>query len=274
MTVPLPPYRELVLTAFGLFGRNGQEWIPVGTLVRLLEDCGADAPGVRATISRMTKRGNLENRRRGRNSEYRLSPNLVYAFSSGDRRIFEPVRASPDDPWLLVTFSVSESQRDVRHRLRSGLSRLGFGTISPGLWIAPVHVEEEARQYLERHGLMEHTAIFRAHSVHGGPDADWWNLDLLESRYSWFLQAYTEVSERVDESDSSLQTAFSVYMVMLTHWRQLPYLDPGLPDDMLPPTWPGHRAWDLFIALDRALHAAADEYARSVLEEDAVQASS
>ena len=40
---------------------------------------------------------------------------------------------------------------------------------------------------------------------------------------------------------------------MLTEWRRLPYLDPGLPLDVLPPDWNGSRAAELFTDLDGVL---------------------
>ncbi|HEY7044006.1 MAG TPA: PaaX family transcriptional regulator C-terminal domain-containing protein, partial [Nocardioidaceae bacterium] len=53
--------------------------------------------------------------------------------------------------------------------------------------------------------------------------------------------------------------AFADYVSTLTAWRRLPYLDPGLPDDLLPKGWSGARAADLFFDLrDRLSRPAAD----------------
>ena len=265
-SAPLPAYRELVLTMFGLFGREGHEWIPISTLIRLLEDAGADPSGIRATISRMTKAGILVNQRRGRSSSYRLNPELRETFSSGDRRIFTPVQATTTDPWLLVTFSLSEAQRGLRHQLRRGLSRLGFGTVSPGLWIAPGHLESETRDYLRRHDLMQYTVVFRAELTDQLPSAHWWNLDLLEARYTEFLDRYSDLPARLDHSAPGPHQIFRTYVVLLTHWRELPYLDPGLPEEILPPTWPGTQARHLFATIDARLRNCAVTYGERVMD--------
>jgi phenylacetic acid degradation operon negative regulatory protein len=52
---------------------------------------------------------------------------------------------------------------------------------------------------------------------------------------------------------------------MLTAWRRLPYLDPGLPLEHLPKEWAGLAAGELFADLDRHLREPADRHARSVL---------
>ena len=47
--------------------------------------------------------------------------------------------------------------------------------------------------------------------------------------------------------------AFADYVQVLTHWRRLPYLDPGLPTDLLPDDWRGSQAADLFFELNERL---------------------
>ena len=52
------------------------------------------------------------------------------------------------------------------------------------------------------------------------------------------------------------------YVRVLTSWRRLPYLDPGLPVELLPADWVGTRAADLFFALRERLEAGARAYVR------------
>jgi phenylacetic acid degradation operon negative regulatory protein len=52
---------------------------------------------------------------------------------------------------------------------------------------------------------------------------------------------------------------------MLTAWRRLPYLDPGIPLDLLPDGWPGGGAGDLFLELDDRLRGPAAKHARTVI---------
>jgi phenylacetic acid degradation operon negative regulatory protein len=52
---------------------------------------------------------------------------------------------------------------------------------------------------------------------------------------------------------------------MLTAWRRLPYLDPGIPLSLLPADWPGVRAGNLFAALDGRLRAPAAKHANTLI---------
>ena len=54
-------------------------------------------------------------------------------------------------------------------------------------------------------------------------------------------------------------------MRVLTDWRQLPYLDPDLPAELLPDDWIGIRAAEEFFALRALLEEPARAYVRQVI---------
>ena len=62
---------------------------------------------------------------------------------------------------MLAVFSVPESERHKRHVLRSQLTRLGFGTAAPGVWIAPAHLHEATAEMLTRLELDAYADLFR-----------------------------------------------------------------------------------------------------------------
>jgi phenylacetic acid degradation operon negative regulatory protein len=52
---------------------------------------------------------------------------------------------------------------------------------------------------------------------------------------------------------------------VLTDWRRLPYLDPGLPAELLPGDWVGIRAADMFFTLQSRLGEAARAHVGHVI---------
>jgi phenylacetic acid degradation operon negative regulatory protein len=52
---------------------------------------------------------------------------------------------------------------------------------------------------------------------------------------------------------------------VVTDWRRLPYLDPGLPDELLPQGWGGLRATQEFFALRALLEEPARAYVGRVI---------
>jgi phenylacetic acid degradation operon negative regulatory protein len=51
---------------------------------------------------------------------------------------------------------------------------------------------------------------------------------------------------------------------VLTAWRRLPFLDPGLAPELLPRGWPGVRAAELFFALRDRLAGPAHDHVEAV----------
>ena len=258
------------MTVYGLYARSDGGWLSVAALIRLLAEVGVDEPAVRSAISRLKRRGILEAQRQEGSAGYRLSAEALAILREGDARIFRQRRAALADGWLLAVFSVPEAERHRRHVLRSELTRLGFGMVAPGVWIVPAHPQDATADTLRRLGLDAYADLFHADHLAFGDPADkirrWWDLDDLERRYEAFIRAYEPVLARLRRGGSyGGAEAFAQYVRVLTDWRQLPYLDPGLPGELLPEGWAGLRAAGEFFALRSMLEEPARAYVTSVM---------
>jgi phenylacetic acid degradation operon negative regulatory protein len=263
--------RQLIVSLYGLYAREHGSWLSVAAVVRLMAALGVDEPAVRSSISRLKRRGLLDGRRVDGIAGYALTEVAQEILADGDARIFGRRRAEESDGWLLAVFSVPESERDKRHQLRSQLTRLGFGTVAPGVWVAPGHLAEEAGDLLERRGLAGYVELFRG--VHLGTARDqvarWWDLDSLQARYAEFLDRQGPVRARVVGTPDPVvehERAFADYVRLLTDWRRLPYADPGLPLALLPADWNGARAAELFAELSARLSGPAREHADALID--------
>ena len=111
-------------------------------------------------------------------------------LAPGDRRIFRFGQADPDDGWVLAVFSVPEDHRHHRHQLRTQLGWLGFGTVGPGVWVAPAALEEPARDLLTAGDLDGYVTWFRASTVRPPDVPRWWDLGALRRHYETFLATW------------------------------------------------------------------------------------
>jgi phenylacetic acid degradation operon negative regulatory protein len=261
--------RHLILSLFGLYAREGagRHWLSVRALIALMGDLDVDAAATRSSVSRLKKRGVLEPSRADVQAGYQLSSSALAVLREGDARIWSRPRASIGDGWLVVVFSVPEAERGRRHELRSLLTRLGFGTAAPGVWVAPGTAYDETLAALDRAGLTTYTELFRGHHLGSGPShvrvGEWWDLPSIAALYDEFVADHARL--RGLRSPEPAQ-AFAAYVPMLTAWRRLPYLDPGIPLELLPRDWPGEAAGELFAELDARLRAGAADHAETVIE--------
>jgi phenylacetic acid degradation operon negative regulatory protein len=134
----------------------------------------------------------------------------------------------------------------------------------------PAHPQDTTAETLRRLGLDGYADLFRAeYLAFGDPAAKigrWWDLDELERQYEAFIQAHAPAPHEPVPRDGAPggPAAFGGYVRLLTDWRRLPYLDPGLPAELLPADWVGVRAADLFFALRDRLEEPAGDYVRAV----------
>jgi phenylacetic acid degradation operon negative regulatory protein len=264
-----PPPRQLIVSVYGLYARAAEGWLPVAGLVRLLGELGVGPQAVRSSISRLKRRDSLRSLRLEGSAGYALSPSMLEVLRAGDRRILEHSPARLADGWIQVVFTVPEAQRAKRHELRTQLARLGCGPVAPGVWVAPGALAGEVSGALERQGLGHYVDLFRGDHLGYASLAervrDWWDLPGIESRYAQFLAAHRDLARRAARRQQAGGEAFAAYVRMLTAWRRLRYLDPGLPQELLPAGWKGVAAAELFEKLRAVLGPPAEAHARDVI---------
>lgn len=268
--------RQLIVTVYGLYARDTDGWMSVASLIQLLADLGVEGPTVRSSVSRLKRAGLLDAESVSGAAGYRISPETERILRDGDPRIFAARRATVDEGWVLVVFSVPESERAKRHTLRTQLTRLGFGSVSAGVWIAPGHVHDEAEDMLARHGLRSYADLFRADylSVAGGEGGaadlaakvrSWWDTVRLQRLYVEFLAAHRPVAEQIASGGTVTdREAFTTYIRVLTDWRRLVYLDPGVARELLPAEWSGTEASELFDEIHARLAGPAHRHVERV----------
>jgi phenylacetic acid degradation operon negative regulatory protein len=265
--------RALIVTIYGLYGREAGGWLSISALIRLMAELDADEPAVRSAISRLKQRGLLEPRRVDGAAGYALSGHGRRILDEGDLRIFQQPRAAAEDGWLLAVFSVPEDRRSRRHALRSRLAWLGFGSVAAGVWIAPAQLAVQTRQVLAADGLAEYVTLFTAGYLAFGDVRQqvsrWWDLDRLEELYQAFIDSAAPLLARWagppgDRPEGEEGRAFADYVRLLTAWRRLPFLDPGLPAELLPDDWHGTRAAQLFSRLSALLGGLARDHVADV----------
>lgn len=266
-----PGSRSLILDLYGAYVRELGGWIAVAHLVTLLGDLGIDEQAVRSSVSRMLGNALLERDVQDGVVGYRLSERAAQILEEGDERIFMGGRpARLEDGWVIVVFSIPERNRALRHQLRSRLAWLGMGRLDGGVWIAPWGVRDDVQKAVADLGLTRHVDLFQARYDAFGTLRELaercWDLDDLNARYQQFVHQGGPMQRAWREGHRSGQRqAFIDYTTALHEWRKMPYLDPGLPAEMLPPEWRGACAAELFHQLVDALHEQAQDYVKSVM---------
>lgn len=248
---------SLLRTFIGLFLRPLGGWISAADLVALSADLGIEAGLARTGIARLKQKGLLLAAREDQIG-YRLNPAATAMLERGDRRIFEMREMTDDAPWCLISFSIPERARSVRHQLRRRLHWIGAGVVSSALWICPGHLQQEVLETLDEIDARQWATVFEARTPLTSGSlidaaAQWWDLNALRGEHLAFQASLTTLPAE----------PFAAYVQLIDGWRVLPYTDPGLPPSMLPGDWPGRRSFDEFARRSTALAAPALAHVRA-----------
>lgn len=269
---------SLLRTVVGLYLRDVGGVVAVADLVELLGALDVPPVGARGAVSRAKARGLLAPETVDGRAGYRLAPGAGRMLEQGDRRIFAYRQQDEDAPWCLVSYSLPEERRAVRHQLRRHLAWIGAGTVADGLWIAPGHLVDEVEEILLALEVRDAATVFLAGAPRvAGSFADaaarWWDLDRVAALHRAFLARHgasragrgsvPDGGPPVTE-DGPPRAAFARWVRAVDDWRPIPYADPGLPASALPADWPGTSSIALFDDRRAVLAAGAREHVRAV----------
>ncbi|WP_063047545.1 PaaX family transcriptional regulator [Nocardia pseudovaccinii] len=263
---------SLTRTVLGAYIRDLGSWIAVADFTELLAALGIPAPGTRTAITRLKSKGVLYAETRSGRAGYALTDAALAMFARGDPRIFGFRQMTSGDAWRLLSYAIPESERAARHQLRRRLSAIGCGTVSAGLWIYPEYLAAEAAAIITALDLDNYVTSFRATdpTVPGTlreAAAQWWDLDDLAARHRTFYEKHHGILD-LDTSD---RNAFAHFTLMLDEWRIIPYIDPGLPDEMLPADWPGPASVHLFAEARRRYLQPSRQWVRAFIDAQRVE---
>jgi phenylacetic acid degradation operon negative regulatory protein len=256
---------SLLRTIIGSYLRSLGGWITSAALMELMTTVGLNQTRTRTAILRVRGKGILAAEERDGRAGYALEPAALPRLARGDRRIYSPRVMNATDRWCLISYSIPESQRQLRHQLRRHLSGIGCGTVSAALWICPEYLTGEVEEILTDLGVRGSAAIFLVGETRfdGGLEravAQWWDLPAIASAHEAFLSAY----ESLATEELTTRQAFASWIGCLDAWRVIPYVDPGLPAAWLPAAWPGKRSIPLFADLRERLEDPSGRYVRDV----------
>ena len=118
--------------------------------------------------------------------------------------------------------------------MREVLMVNGFGLLAPGVYVHPRDRMALVRSIAGDLHLADEVAV-----VHGEGDVPQiWDLDGVARQYRAFLRRFTPLrTARVTASQ-----AFGLRFALMFDYFRTTWLDPDLPDELLPPQWPGEDA--------------------------------
>jgi phenylacetic acid degradation operon negative regulatory protein len=170
-----------------------------------------------------------------------------------------------DGRWRLFNYSIPESRRKIREKLRKEMEWLGYGTLSSNMWIAPWDHMRQVKRLIRQYELEDHVQLFVADHV--GPYSDeqlvhkCWDVEEMKALYQVFIDTFSARMQAVQKHGTLADNeAFVVKTELVHEYRKFLFLDPGLPDRLLEGDWTGRKAAKLFRDWYLELHEPAQRF--------------
>ncbi|WAA09997.1 phenylacetic acid degradation operon negative regulatory protein PaaX [Fervidibacillus albus] len=267
--------RSMIFTLYGDYIRHygGEIWI--GSLIKLLKEFGHNEQSVRAAISRMYKQGWVRSRKEGNRSYYFLSEIGKDRMEEAAERIFKLKPNIWDGKWRMLIYSIPEEKRHIRDELRRELIWSGFGSLANGVWISPNDLTKQVNTLIEKYEMGPFVHYFI--STYGGPNENetfvstCWNLDEINEKYANFIVQYekklTSDMKAIDAGEKTDAECFVEKTKLVHEFRKFLFIDPGLPECLLPKRWFGNKAQTIFSDYYKLLAGPATRFFERIIRE-------
>ena len=257
---PVKP-RSWLFDVFGDYVEPRARELWTGSIISLASNFDISERAIRSALLRLQRDGWLDVRRAGARSFYGLTDAGRDLIERGRERIMRGPEHDWDGRWAVLTYTIPEAQREQRDRLRTELGWLGFGGLGSGLFVSPRDRQRELADLTKRYRLDSNITVFRAEHTWPGDNralaSRCWDLTGINARYSDFITTFAGFCESPDLPD---RDCFAVRCRLMGGYRRFPFLDPGLPGELLPEDWLGLHAWTLFRDLHDRLAPGANSY--------------
>lgn len=265
--------RSIVFDLFGDYLRHTGGAVRLQALTGLLERFGVNESTVRVVMARLRKEGWFDTRRDGRETVYALNDRSWELLDEGRRRIFDRSREPWNGEWHMVIYTVAESDRAVRDRIRKELAWLGFGPLAASTWLSPHDRRAEVEEWFAGETAIRlDVLVCRSHGLRVDREmaARCWDLDALDRDYRELLRTYQQRMSKCTAARMAPPEAMVERTRLIYDYRKFPFRDPDLPLELLPAGWVGRQAHELFLEAHEALREPAERFVSEVIGEPVV----
>lgn len=260
-----PVAQAVVFTMLSRYSLQDNTPISTANYIDILGRAGISHHASRLILSRMVDRGYLHRIRDGRMA-YWAATDLALAFARRQQARTFPKNAPMDEGvWTILSYSIPESRRKDRDRLRKRLEWDGFGLLRDGVWIAAGDreltgvldpaAEDEVGQFIE---------VFTAYPKRLDMEAmiaRAWDLDGLRERHAEFLRDWD-----VPNPAPMAVDALGRNLLLITRWRKLIRGASRLPQEYLAEDTLAQRCSHLFRELYDSYSETGDAIFHGILE--------
>lgn len=147
------------------------------------------------------------------------------------------------------TKELADKIRTLRHNLR----KMGFKKLSRGVYLSPLPISKDIKEYLLKTDLFGLVTVIESRRLLIGDNAQlaWhiWGLEELVEKYNQVVKGIEKLLNNLKKQKKLSNQSKLQFSAILSDYFSLLETDPGLPKKLLPTDWPADFAHECFLKL-------------------------
>ncbi|MFP4016645.1 MAG: PaaX family transcriptional regulator C-terminal domain-containing protein [Halanaerobiales bacterium] len=220
---------------------------------------------LRTNLSRMSEKGLLESKRKGRKAYYSfadkgdsLKQNISLSFRSLDW-------GNWDNKWWGVSFSLPDEKNTKRYYIRKKLSVYRFVSYNPGFWIRPLNRSENLEKKLNKVFSSKYCCVTKFefyNEISKEEVSTLWNLEDINKDFKNALEIIKE--SRMKILKLSPEEAFKAKILTGNSIVNTLFRDPLLPKIYLPENWAAEKLKSQFDLWNEEINKISKEFLKNL----------
>jgi len=266
--------RSLLVTVWGdsIAPHGGTVWL--GSLIDLVAPFGLNERAVRTSVFRLKNENTLSSHQQGRKSFYTLTTTGEHRFEEATKRIYNQLDNGWNGEWTLLFSERRKLPDDTKRQLSMELGWLGFGDMGSGIYAHPNCRHGIVERLVNDLDLSSHVVFMKANSLALSEETQshilvqkGWNLSEIESGYTEFIGHFSPIFNQLKNATNlNSELSFLLRTLLVHDYRRALLKDPMLPEGLLPTSWSGNTAKELFHDIYQLIWQDAEEHLLHVLE--------
>lgn len=246
--------RSLLVTVWGdsIAPHGGTVWL--GSLIDLVAPFGLNERAVRTSVFRLKNEKTLSSFQEGRRSFYTLTASGQHRFEEATKRIYNHTDEAWGGEWTLLFSERRKLDDDIKKQLSLELAWLGFGDLGSGIYAHPNCEREIVERLVSDLDISSHVAFMKANGLSLTDETQehilvqkGWNLSSIESGYTDFITHFSPIINKLNHNTNlTSEQSFNLRTLLVHDYRRALLRDPMLPSNLLPESWNGNTAKELF----------------------------
>ncbi len=253
---------------FGLMISLGKKEYSIENLKYLTDRFKIKESNLRTNLSRMKSNGIIQIRKTGKKANYSLSEKSVRISKNISLSFKNLSWENWNGEWLGVVFSVPESNKSFRHKIRKKLTAYRLAALYPGFWIRPYNNAEKLLTKLDDLRKNNFCTFIKFNLIDAPkkkPIIKMWNLIKINLELIKGLSLLTEEKKKLKNITpaKALIKKISIGSAIVP----LLFKDPLLPNCYLPDNWKGPELRKEFIEWDKLVSDISKPYWKIIFKQ-------